>query len=114
LRAGGVWHAVGKLSTKAMTLVQTPSLLEVYTRSYSPAKLRDSQPWRFRDSQPWWFWDSHLGVSGQKTIRMPLLWSGVEYTIWGKVLVPPSLSHGESCESEVVTLPSTKGVPTLC
>jgi hypothetical protein len=38
LRAGGVQHAIGKLSMKATTSVQTPSQLEVCTISYSPAK----------------------------------------------------------------------------
>jgi hypothetical protein len=50
-------------------------------RKYSPIKLRDSEPWRFQDS--------HLGVSGQKAIRVPLLRSGAEYTIWGKVVASP-------------------------
>jgi hypothetical protein len=93
LRSGGVRHAVGKLLTRATTLVQTSSRSEVCTRSYSLAKL-----W---DSQPWWFQDSHLGVPGQKAIWMPLLWSGAEYTIWGKVMASPSSGRGESCESKV-------------
>jgi hypothetical protein len=38
LRAGGVRHAIGKLSTRAKTSVQTSSQAEVYTRSYEPAK----------------------------------------------------------------------------
>jgi hypothetical protein len=78
LRAGGMQHVFGKLLTRATTLVQTSSQSEVCTRSYSPAKLQDSQPWRFRDS--------HLGVPGQKAIWMPLLRSGAEYIIWGKVV----------------------------
>jgi hypothetical protein len=81
LRAGGVQHAVGKLLTRATTLVETSSQSEVCTRSYSPAKLRGSQPL--------WFQDSHLGVPGQKTIWMPLSRSGVKYTIWGKVVASP-------------------------
>jgi hypothetical protein len=43
LCARGVWHVVGKLSTRATTLVHTPSRSEVCTKSYRPAKLRDSQ-----------------------------------------------------------------------
>jgi hypothetical protein len=42
LRAGGVRHVVGKLSTRATTSVKTLSRSKVYTRSYSLAKLRDS------------------------------------------------------------------------
>jgi hypothetical protein len=43
LRAGGVRHAVEKLSMKATTLLQTSSQSEVYTRSYSPAKSQEFQ-----------------------------------------------------------------------
>ncbi len=78
LHAGGVQHVVGKLSTRATTLVETSSQSEVCTWSYSLAKL-----W---DSQPWWFRNSHLRVPWQKAIRMPLPQSGAEYTIWGKVV----------------------------
>jgi hypothetical protein len=42
LRSGGVRHVVGKLSTRATTLVQTSSRLEVCTGSYSPTKWQDS------------------------------------------------------------------------
>ncbi len=42
LCVSGVRHVVGKLSTRATTLVETSFRLEVCTRSYSPAKLRDS------------------------------------------------------------------------
>jgi hypothetical protein len=78
LRAGGVWHVVGKLSTRDTTLVETSSPSKVCTRSYSPTKLQDSHPWRFRDSR--------LGVPRQKAIWMPLPQSGTKYTIWGKVM----------------------------
>jgi hypothetical protein len=76
LHAGGVWHAVGMLSTRATTSVETLAWSEVYTRSYSPTKLRDFQP-------------PHMGVLGQKTIQMPLPQGGAEYTIWGKVVASP-------------------------
>ncbi len=78
LYTGGMRHTVGNLLTRATTLVETPSQSKVCTRSYSHAKLRDSRPWRFRDS--------HLGVLGQKAIRMPLPWEGAKYTTWGKVV----------------------------
>jgi hypothetical protein len=32
---------------------------------------------------------THLGVSRQKAILMPLPWSGAEYIIWGKVVASP-------------------------
>jgi hypothetical protein len=38
---------------------------------------------------PGQFQDSHLGVPGQTTIWMWPPWSGVEYTIWGKVVASP-------------------------
>ncbi len=81
LRAGGMQHAVGKILTRAITLVETSSRSEVCTRSYSPVKLRNSYPWRFRDS--------HLEVSGQKVIWMPLPWNDAKYTLWGKVVTSP-------------------------
>ncbi len=74
-------------------MVQNLSRLKVSTGSYSLTKFRDSQPWRF--------WDSHLGVPGQKAIQVPLPGSGVEYTIWGKVVASRNLGRGESCESKV-------------
>jgi hypothetical protein len=43
LHAGGVRHIVGKLSTRATTLLQTSSQSEVYRESYGPPKLRKSQ-----------------------------------------------------------------------
>jgi len=48
---GWVWHIVGKLSTRATTLLQTSSQSEVYTRSYGPPKLQESQLWQFLDSK---------------------------------------------------------------
>jgi hypothetical protein len=68
LRAGGMQHAIGKLSMRDTTLLHTSSQSKVYTRSYSPAKSREFQPWQFRDS--------HLGVTGQKAIWMRALWRG--------------------------------------
>jgi hypothetical protein len=39
LRACGVQHTIGKLSMRAITLLETSSRLEVYTQSYGPVKL---------------------------------------------------------------------------
>ncbi len=41
------------------------------------------------------------GVLGQKAIWMWPPWRGVEYTIWWKVVAPPSPGRGESSESIV-------------
>ncbi len=59
LAADNVQHTVGKLSTRATTLIQTASRSEVYSQSYGAPKLRESQLARFRDS--------HSGVSGEKS-----------------------------------------------
>jgi hypothetical protein len=44
MRAGGMWHTVGKLLTRATNLLQTSSQLEVWAKSYNPAKWRESKP----------------------------------------------------------------------
>jgi hypothetical protein len=62
VRAGRMQCTVGKLLTKAATLLQTSSWSKVWAKNYSPAKLQQSKPWQF--------WDSSLGVLGQKAIRM--------------------------------------------
>ncbi len=56
LTAQGVWHTVGKLLTKAITLLGIASRSEVCSQSYGAPK-----------SQPAQFWDSHSGVSGEKS-----------------------------------------------
>ncbi len=58
--------------------------------------------------------DSHLGILGQNAIWMWALWRGTKYIIRGKVVAPPSLGRGESCESEFhVARPSTKSAPIM-
>jgi len=59
LASGGVPHTVGKLSTRATTLLQIASRSKVYLQSYGAPKLRKSHLGRF--------WDSHLGVPGEKS-----------------------------------------------
>jgi len=81
VRADGVQHTVGKLSTRVKTLLENSSQLEVFTQNYRAPKSWESQPWRFRDS--------HLGVPRQKTIWMWALWKGAEYIIRGKVVASP-------------------------
>jgi len=58
LAAGGVPHTVGKLSTKATTLLQIALQSEVYSQSYGAPKSRESQVAGFQDS--------HSGVPGEK------------------------------------------------
>jgi len=53
-------------------------------------------------------------VPGQNAIWMWASWRGTEYTIGGRWWLPPSSSHGESCESELhVACFSTKSAPTM-
>jgi hypothetical protein len=76
--AGGMRHAIRKLSTRFTTLLETPSQSKVWTWSYNPTKVQEFQPWQFRNSP--------LGVSGQKAIWMWTSQRGAKYTIWGKVV----------------------------
>jgi len=55
----GVRHTIGKLLTKATTLLQTALQSEVYSQSYGAPKLWESQLARFQDS--------HSGVPGEKS-----------------------------------------------
>jgi len=54
----GVRHTIGKLSTRATTLIETILRSEVCSQSYGAPKSRESQLA--------WFQDSHLGVSREK------------------------------------------------
>jgi hypothetical protein len=57
-----VQNGVGKLSTRATTLVETLSRSEFGARSYERPKSRDSNSGQSRDS--------NLGVPGKRAIRM--------------------------------------------
>jgi hypothetical protein len=81
LCVGGVPHIVGKLLTKATTLLETSSQSKVCTQSYGSPKLQKTQFWEFRDS--------NLGVPWQNDIWVPILWQGTKYTIRGKVVASP-------------------------
>jgi len=48
LCAGRVPYIVGKLSTRAITFLETSPQLKVYTQSYGPPKLQKSQFWEFQ------------------------------------------------------------------
>jgi hypothetical protein len=78
---GGMRHTIGKISTRATTLLQTSSQSEVCTQSYEPPKLQESQLWKFRDS--------HLGVSEQNGIWVLVPWLVTKYIIRGKVVASP-------------------------
>jgi hypothetical protein len=45
------------------------------------------------------FGTSNLGVPTQNDIWVQALWPSTKNTIMGKVVVSPSIGHGESCES---------------
>ncbi len=77
----GMKHIVGKLLTRATTLLQTAFQLEVCSQSYGAPKSWESQLGRF--------WDSHLGVLEQKAIWMWGSWPTTKYTIRRKVVVSP-------------------------
>jgi hypothetical protein len=59
LAADNVPHTVGKLSTRATTLLHIALQSEVYSQSYGAPKSRESSLARFRDS--------HAGVLGKKS-----------------------------------------------
>ncbi len=84
-------HTIGKFSTRAKTLLETLFQLEACTQSYGPPKLKESQ---FREFQ-----GSNLGVLRQNDIWVLVSWLGIDNIIRGKVVISPSLGHGESCES---------------
>jgi hypothetical protein len=72
---------VGKISSRATSLVQTSSRSEVRARSYEVPKSWESKPGQFRDST--------LGVPGKRAIRMPLPWANAENIIGSMVVAPP-------------------------
>jgi hypothetical protein len=59
LALDNVQHTVGKLLTRATTLLQTALRSEVYSQSYGAPKLRESSLAGF--------WDYHAGVLGEKS-----------------------------------------------
>ncbi len=81
LAADNVPHTVGKLLTRATTMLQIALRSEVCLQSYGVPKSRESPLVGFRDS--------HMGVPGQKAIWMWPPWRVTEYTIRGKVVASP-------------------------
>jgi len=80
VRADDVRDTVEKLSTRAITLLQTSYQSKVYTQSYGAPKSWESQPWQ------------KMGVLGQNAIWMWAPWAATEYTIKGKVVISPKSS----------------------
>jgi hypothetical protein len=110
LAADNVPHTVGKLSTRATTLLQSAFQSEVCSQSYGASKSWESQLSGFRDSR--------AGIPQEsrerKAIWMWAPWRGPEYTIRGKVVASPSPGRGESCVSVLpVARPSTKGALSM-
>ncbi len=100
-------HTVGKLSTRATTLLQTALRSEVCSQSYGASKSRESRRARFRDSR--------AGVPGEKSHLDvgPVESHRVYYKGEGDGF-PPSPGRGESCVSVLpVAGPSTKGASTM-
>jgi hypothetical protein len=107
MRAGGMQHAVGKLSTRVATLLQTSSRLEFWARSYSLTKLQ-----KFQRMQ---FWDSLLGVPRQKNhLNVDLTERCIVYYM-GEGGGFPQVQAAVNFVSLrlLMACPSTKGVPTL-
>jgi hypothetical protein len=91
MRAGGVGHTIGKLSTRVTTLLQTSSQFEVWAKSYSLAKCGSPNlgsfgitPWESRDKKP-------FGCGCNANAH--------EILYGGRWWLPSSPGRGESCES---------------
>ncbi len=94
---------IEKLSTRAITLLQTSPQSKVCTQIYGPPKLWESQFWEFQDS--------HLGVSRQNDIWVLVPWPSTKNTKGeggGFSQVRAMVSLVSSCL--LVVRPCTKGV----
>ncbi len=74
-------HIVGKISTRATTLLYTSFQLEVFTQNYGHLKLWKSQ---FKELK-----NFNLGVPGQNDIWVLALWPCTKNTTRGKVVASP-------------------------
>jgi hypothetical protein len=88
LATDNVPHTVGKLSTRATTLLETALRSEVCSRTYGAPKSRESELAGFRDSHAGVQWESRESRE-RKAIWMWASWRGAEYTIRGKVVASP-------------------------
>jgi hypothetical protein len=100
-------HIVEKILMRAIALLLTSSQLEIFRENYEPPKSQESQVWEFRDS--------HFGVPGRKGhLDVALVKRHRVYYKGEGGGFPPSLGHGESCESKLpVAYLSTKSAPTM-
>jgi hypothetical protein len=110
-----VQHGVGKISTRATTLVQTSTRSDSAVGSYEFPKSRDSNrdsfgtvSGQFRDNFGTPIWESRekepFGCSLGGALQRILY--------WGRWLLPLSLGRGESCGPKCPWLvPTPKGVP---
>jgi len=83
-------HIVGKLLTRAITLLKTSFQLEVCKRSYGFPKLWESSIREFQDS--------NFGILDQNDIWVLAPWPSKENTISGKVVTSPKFESRWSCE----------------
>jgi hypothetical protein len=93
VRADGVQYIVGKLLTRATTLLQTSSWLKVRTKNYGPTKLRESNLSNFGTS----LWNPKTKRPfgcGPRREAQRILYRG-------RWWLPSSPGHGESYESKV-------------
>jgi hypothetical protein len=74
-------HTVGKLWTRATTLLEISPQSKVYTQNYEPPK-----SWKFQFKE---FQDFNLGVPRQNDIWVLAPWPGTKNTIRGKVMASP-------------------------
>jgi hypothetical protein len=107
LAADNVPHTIGKLSTRATTLLQTALQSKVYSQNYGAPKSQECLLARFRYS--------HARVPGKKSHLDvgPVERSRVYYK-GGRWWLPPSPNRGESCVSVLPLVHlSTKGAPIM-
>jgi hypothetical protein len=99
-----VRYSVGKLSTRAITLIQDSSQSEFRARSYGRSKFQESS----RDTFETPFRESQQNVPFGCSLRdqpQRILYGG-------RWWLPPSPGHGESCVSNCPwQVPTPKGVP---
>jgi hypothetical protein len=105
-----VRHTVGKISTRATTLLQTALRSEVCSQSYGASKSRESRRAGFQDSRA-----GVPGVPGEKShLDVGPVESHIVYYKGEGGGFPPSPGRGESCVSVLLVAgPSTKGAPTM-
>jgi hypothetical protein len=106
LAAGDVPHIIGKLSTRATTLLQTALRFEVCSQSYAASKSRESWLVQFRNS--------HARVPRESRDKKAIsmwapwrgAWRGAEYIIGSKVVAySRGPGRGESCVKVPVACP---------